>query len=250
MTLVVNQIPTLFNARIHRTQLSYLKELRRIIQVKNAKSSQGKLGKIIRTRYGRKVRPAEIFKSFPLSFLATETMLSNDYTEVSQTAQEAMKDEFKDLWCAAMLEELKSMLKNKVFSICKKPHNRKIIRNKWVFASKTNSENLKARLKARLIAKGYSQIKGVDFESVFSPVTKFESLRYLLAFANQFNLKIRQYDIKQRSLTPYLKNLSSWLYLKFQMNLSCSIGTKRMSFRILKWNLWINCLPLKVETHA
>ena len=71
----------------------------------------------------------------------------------------------------------------------------KPIGNKWVFKKKTNAEGKVEKYKAQLVAKGYSQVLGIDFGDIFSPVTKITSIRLLL-YVVAFDFEVEQMDVK------------------------------------------------------
>jgi hypothetical protein len=66
------------------------------------------------------------------------------------------------------------------------------------------------RNKARLVVKGYSQVKGLDFEETFSPVARLESIRILLAYATHHDFKIYQIDVKNVFLNGPSRKKSMW----------------------------------------
>jgi len=74
-------------------------------------------------------------------------------------------------WKAACHEELEALCRCNIFELVDLPKGRKVIKNRWVFDQKTDSYK-----KAHLVAKGFSQIEGIDFNEVFSPVVHFESV--------------------------------------------------------------------------
>ena len=80
-----------------------------------------------------------------------------------------------------MQEEMGSLHKNVTWVMVRLPKGKKAIRCKWVFKKKEGTSCVEnARYKERLLAKGYSQIPGIDFTNVFSPVVKHSSIRALL----------------------------------------------------------------------
>jgi hypothetical protein len=74
------------------------------------------------------------------------------------------------------------------------PADRKPVKSKWVFKTKRDEKGNVQRYKARLVAKGCSQRKGIDYEEVYSPVVRYASIRYLIALAVKYDLKIHQMD--------------------------------------------------------
>ncbi len=75
------------------------------------------------------------------------------------------------------------------------PEGRKCVGSKWVFKVKTNADGSTERCKARLVAQGYSQKEGLDYDETFSPVVRSESVRSVIALATKNGLKLHQLDI-------------------------------------------------------
>ena len=98
------------------------------------------------------------------------------------TFEEAEKEE---KWKEAMTEEIKSIEKNETWSLVDLPEGCKSIGVKRVFKKKLNAQGKVDRYKARLVAKGYKQKEGIDYEEVFAPVTRMETIRLLLLIAAQ-----------------------------------------------------------------
>eukprot|EP00253_Pinus_taeda_P018330 PITA_18330 len=75
-----------------------------------------------------------------------------------------------------MVDEMESLHKNEAWDLVEFPSGRKPIGSKWVFKKKTNAEGKVEKYKTRLVAKGYSQVSGIDFSDIFSPVSKDSKL--------------------------------------------------------------------------
>jgi hypothetical protein len=95
-----------------------------------------------------------------------------------------------------MDEKLASLKKNKAWGLTEIPSNRNIIQNRWVFKLKHDSSGGVQRFKAWLVAKGYNQRAGIDYEETYSPVVRYDSLRVVFAVAAALDLEIVQLDIK------------------------------------------------------
>ena len=90
----------------------------------------------------------------------------------------------------AMQEEMESLEKNGTWDLVKLPKGKKTVRCKWIFKRKEE------RYKVRLVSKGYSQIPGIDFNDVFSPVVKHSSIRTLLSIIAMHDYELEQLDVK------------------------------------------------------
>ena len=101
--------------------------------------------------------------------------------------EEALQDES---WVEAMHDELLQFQGNDVWTQVPRLEGEHIIGIKWIFRNKTNEEGNLIRNKARLAAQGYSQMKGVDYDETFAPVTCMESIRILLALACHLKFKL------------------------------------------------------------
>jgi hypothetical protein len=84
-----------------------------------------------------------------------------------------------------MDDELGSIRDNNTWKLVNLPNNHKAIGLKWVYKIKKDAEEKLVKHKARLVAKGCVQEQGVDFEEVFAPVARMESVRLLMALAAQ-----------------------------------------------------------------
>lgn len=112
------------------------------------------------------------------------------------TYQQAIKNEHSTKWINAMTEEMQSLYENKTWTLVDLPPGRKAIDNRWVFRLKRKPNGDIDRFKARLVVRGFSQVRGIDYEETFSPVVKFSSVRLILAVAAAEKLFLRQFDIK------------------------------------------------------
>ena len=86
-----------------------------------------------------------------------------------------------------MEEELKSMKDNEVWDIIELPKGIKTIGCQWIFKTKHDFNGNVERYKVRLVAKGYTQKEGIDYKETFSPISKKDSLRIVMALVAHFD---------------------------------------------------------------
>ena len=103
-----------------------------------------------------------------------------------------------------MHDELHQFQRNDVCTLVPRPERVNIISTKWIFFNKTNEEGNIIRNKTRLVAQGYNQVEGVNFDETFSPIARIESTRVLLALACHLKFKLYQMDVKSAFLNGFL----------------------------------------------
>ena len=106
--------------------------------------------------------------------------------------KEALASQQKAKWEEAMRAEMCSLQDNDVWELVELPGGRKPVGSKWVFKVKTNDDGDVEHYKARLVAPGFTQVKGADYDEIFCPVVRMESLRTLVAISVR---KLHQLDI-------------------------------------------------------
>ncbi|GJZ52990.1 putative ribonuclease H-like domain-containing protein [Tanacetum coccineum] len=87
-------------------------------------------------------------------------------------------------WVEAMQEELLQFKLQKVWTLVDLPNGKRAIGTKWVFRNKKDERGIVVRNKARLVAQGYTQEEGIDYDEVFAPVARIEAIRLFLAYAS------------------------------------------------------------------
>jgi hypothetical protein len=103
-----------------------------------------------------------------------------------------------------MHEELNSFTPNQVWTLEEPPQNARLIGSKWVFRNKQDDQWVVVKNKARLIAKGFSQVEGLDFGETFTLVARLEAICILLAYASNNNIKLYQMDVKSTFLNGFI----------------------------------------------
>lgn len=116
-------------------------------------------------------------------------------------------NEAKDMkvWVDACKDEIFSIEKNQTWVLVDLPKGFKPIGLKWVFKIKRNADGSIHKYKARLVAKGYVQRHGIDYDEVFAPVARVETIRMIMAFAASKGWEIHHLDVKTAFLHGELK---------------------------------------------
>ncbi|GJR82225.1 retrovirus-related pol polyprotein from transposon TNT 1-94, partial [Tanacetum coccineum] len=118
-----------------------------------------------------------------------------------KNVNEALADES---WIVAMQEELNQFIANDVWELVPQPRKLTIIGTKWVIRNKLDENGIVSRNKARLVAQGYNQQEGIDYDETYAPVARLESIRILLAYACALDFKLFQMDVKSAFLNGFI----------------------------------------------
>jgi len=108
-------------------------------------------------------------------------------------------------WIVAMQEELNQFERNKVWRLVPLPNHKHAIGTRWVFRNKLDDEGAVTRNKARLVAQGYNQQEGIDYDETYAPVARIEAIRLFIAYAAHKGFKLFQMDVKTAFLNGYLQ---------------------------------------------
>ncbi|GJX86880.1 retrovirus-related pol polyprotein from transposon TNT 1-94 [Tanacetum coccineum] len=116
---------------------------------------------------------------------------------VSTTEPKNIKEVMLDAsWIESKQDELNQFKRLDVWELFECPIGKNIIVVKWIWKNKTDAKNMVIRNKSRLVAKGYGQDEGIDFEESFASVVRFEAVRIFVAYAAYKNFPIYQMDVK------------------------------------------------------
>lgn len=159
-------------------------------------STPVKSGPVLRTASERK-QPDR----YGLSNLCMDVAKMDDASGLSLS--EALHGPEKEQWKRAMAEELKSFEDNEAWELVNVPKGASVVKCKWVLKKKYDSEN-NVRFRARLVAKGYTQRYGVDYDETYAPVVRHTTLRLLFALSVQLGLDISHLDVTTAFLNGYL----------------------------------------------
>nr|GFB33124.1 retrovirus-related Pol polyprotein from transposon TNT 1-94 [Tanacetum cinerariifolium] len=159
-----------------------------------------------------KDHPLEQVIGNPLQSVRTRCQLESDgemcmFTlTVSQTEPKNIKEAMADsAWIESMQEELHQFVRLEVWELVDIPLCKNVINMKWLWKNKRDEENTVIQNKSRLVAKGYAQKEGVDFEESFAHVARLEAVRLFIAYVAHKSFTIYQMDVKTAFLYGPLK---------------------------------------------
>lgn len=140
------------------------------------------------------------FKALSVSYRAFVTNL--DKLVIPNSIQEALKILE---WREAVMEEMKVLKKNETWEIVLRPSGKKLVSFKWVFTPKYKADDTIDKLKAHLVARGFTQTYDIDYKETFAPVAKLYTIKVLLSMAANLEWLLHQLDIKNAFLNRELR---------------------------------------------
>ena len=125
--------------------------------------------------------------------------------EEPQSVVEAKKSIHWPEWRKAMESEYNSLISNNTWEYAELPKDRQIVSGKWIFKVKKDQYGRISRYKCRYVARGFSQVKGLDYQETFSPTVKYITLRILIALSAKSDWEIDQIDYETAFLNGDLQ---------------------------------------------
>nr|GEU60747.1 reverse transcriptase domain-containing protein [Tanacetum cinerariifolium] len=149
----------------------------------------------------------EVFHEVSESFQGESSSSSmNDDVQQSPEEPANMAEALRDAdWVSAMQDKLDQFARLKVWRLVPRPKGKTIIKTKWIFKNKKDKSSLVIQNKERLVAVGYSQQEGIDYDETFAPVSRIEAIRLFLAYAAHKDFTVFQMDVKTAFLNGILK---------------------------------------------
>lgn len=127
------------------------------------------------------------------------------------TYEQAIHSREKEQWKQAMDLEYNSLMTNNTWELTELPKHSKAIGCKWIYKKKLKSDGTVERFKARLVAQGFSQQEGIDYNETFAPVVRYKTLRIILAIVTHMDLELHQLDVETAFLNA---NIQETVYMK------------------------------------
>ncbi|KAF3665269.1 Retrovirus-related Pol polyprotein from transposon TNT 1-94 [Capsicum annuum] len=167
---------------------------------------------IAKDRPRRDIRHHQKYVEADLVAYALSVAEGINFGEDPSSYSEAVSCDDSGRWMIVMQEKMESLHKNGTWDLVRLPKDKKVVCCKWVFKKKEGTSGVEdARYKARLVAKSYNQVPGIDFTDVFCPVVKHNSIRALLGIVAMHNLELEQLDVKDAFLHG---ELEEYIYMQ------------------------------------
>jgi Reverse transcriptase (RNA-dependent DNA polymerase)/GAG-pre-integrase domain/Zinc knuckle len=163
---------------------------------------------------------------------ATAIDVMNEPEKIPQNINECKQSTEWSKWQEAIKSEITSLIKRGTFSgPLETPENKTVIGCRWVFVKKRGENNTVIRFKARLVAQGFSQRPGVDYNETYSPVMDITSYRYLISLSLTLSCNIHIMDV----VTAFLYgDLDKEIYMKVPEGINIPSGIRKPSLKLVK----------------
>nr|GEV62681.1 hypothetical protein [Tanacetum cinerariifolium] len=132
--------------------------------------------------------------------------VASDQSSLKDSIHTTYKDALtQSCWIKAMQEEINEFERLEVWELIPQPDKVMVITLKWIYKAKLDELGGILKNKARLVARGYRQEEGINFEESFAPVARLEAIRIFLAYATHKNMVVYQMDVKTTFLNDNLR---------------------------------------------
>lgn len=111
----------------------------------------------------------------------------------------------KSIWVDVMVEEYDSIVRNSVWDVVPRPENKSVVSSRWLYKVKQVADGSVEKHKSRFVARGFSQVEGIDYDETFALVARYSSIRSILALLAQMGWKIHQMDVKTAFLNGQIE---------------------------------------------
>jgi hypothetical protein len=106
-----------------------------------------------------------------------------------------------------MLEEYDSIMHNDVWEVVSRPVGKSVVTSIWLYNTKYATNVNIEKHKARFVARGFSQVEGVDYDETFAPVARYMSIRSIIAIAAKMGWRIHEMDVKTAFLKDFIEEV-------------------------------------------
>jgi transposase InsO family protein len=151
----------------------------------------------------RNMRPPQWTTDYLMSAETSDEFEANSAQTVddSPTSFEiAMASQDKASWQAAMKAEMKALKENETWELVPRPKGRNVVGGKWVYKVKRLADGSIEKYKARYVARGFSQVPGLDYKETYAPTARPETIRLIFALTAQLDCVLEQMDVKSAYL--------------------------------------------------
>ncbi|GJU64304.1 retrovirus-related pol polyprotein from transposon TNT 1-94 [Tanacetum coccineum] len=139
----------------------------------------------------------EVNKTRPLGkYLEDKSLENNEITNIKESKSHPLENVIGNLNQRTLRSQAQDKIPN--------PKDMTIIGTKWVYKNKLDKNGVISRNKARLVAQGYNQQEGIDYDETYAPIARLESIRILLAYACALDFKLFQMDVKSAFLNGFI----------------------------------------------
>ena len=104
-----------------------------------------------------------------------------------------------------MAEEYASIMKNDVWEVVPRPEGKSVVTSRWLYKIKYVADGSIEKYKVRFVARGFSQVKGVDYDEAFAPVARYTSIRSIISIAAEMGWQIHQMDVRTTFLNGIIQ---------------------------------------------